>query len=106
MARYICKNLVAAGLCDEAELQVAYAIGVSRPLSIFVNTNGTGRLPDERIADIVAENFDLRPYAIINTLGLRAPIYFQTAAYGHFGKEGLPWERCDRAEELKKYLER
>ena len=106
MARYICKNLVAAGLCDEAELQVAYAIGVSRPLSIFVNTNGTGRLPDERIADIVAENFDLRPYAIINTLGLRAPIYFQTAAYGHFGKEGLPWERCDRAEELKKYLEK
>ena len=106
MARYICKNLVAAGLCDEVELQVAYAIGVSRPLSIFVDTFGTGRLPDGEIADIVAQNFDLRPHAIIKTLGLRAPIYLETAAYGHFGKAGLPWERCDRAEELKKYLKR
>ena len=106
MARYICKNLVAAGLCDEVELQVAYAIGVSRPLSIFVDTFGTGRLPDGEIADIVAQNFDLRPHAIIKTLGLSAPIYLETAAYGHFGKAGLPWERCDRAEELKKYLKR
>lgn len=104
MARYICKNLVAAGLCDEVELQVAYAIGVSRPLSVFIDTYGTGKLPDGDIADIVVKEFDLRPYAIIKALGLRAPIYSRTAAYGHFGKEGLPWEKCDRAEELKKYL--
>lgn len=104
MARYICKNLVAAGLCDEVELQVAYAIGVSRPLSVFIDTYGTGKLPDGDIADIVVKEFDLRPYAIIKALGLRAPIYSRTAAYGHFGKEDLPWEKCDRAEELKKYL--
>ena len=104
MARYICKNLVAAGLCDEVELQVAYAIGVSRPVSVFVNTYGTGKLSDGEIADIVVENFDLRPYSIIKTLGLRAPIYSRTAAYGHFGKDGLPWERCDMAEKLKNYL--
>lgn len=104
MARYICKNLVAAGLCDEVELQVAYAIGVSRPVSIFVNTYGTGKLDDGEIADIVVKNFDLRPYSIINTLGLRAPIYSRTAAYGHFGKDGLPWERCDMTEKLKAYL--
>ena len=104
MARYICKNLVAAGLCDEVELQVSYAIGVSRPVSVFIDTYGTGKLPDGDIADIVVDNFDLRPHAIIKTLGLRAPIYLQTAAYGHFGKPGLPWERCDRVEELKKYL--
>ena len=104
MARYICKNLVAAGLCDEVELQIAYAIGVSRPLSVFIDTYGTGKLPDGDIADIVVKEFDLRPYAIIKALGLRAPIYSRTAAYGHFGKEDLPWEKCDRAEELKKYL--
>ena len=104
MARYICKNLVAAGLCDEVELQVSYAIGVSRPVSVFIDTYGTGKLPDGDIADIVVDNFDLRPHAIIKTLGLRAPIYLQTAAYGHFGKPDLPWERCDRVEELKKYL--
>lgn len=104
MARYICKNLVAAGLCDEIELQVAYAIGVSRPVSVFVNTYGTGKLSDGEIADIVVENFDLRPYSIIKTLGLRAPIYSRTAAYGHFGKDDLPWERCDMAEKLKNYL--
>lgn len=106
MARYICKNLVAAGLCDEVELQVAYAIGVSHPVSVFVDTHGTGKLCDGEIADIVAKEFDLRPYAIIRTLGLRAPIYRRTAAYGHFGKAGLPWERCDRAHDLKKYLDR
>ena len=104
MSRYICKNLVAAGLCDRVELQVAYAIGVSRPVSVFVNTFGTGKLPDDKICDIVTETFDLRPYAIIKTLGLRAPIYSATSAYGHFGKAGLPWEKCDRADELKKYL--
>lgn len=104
MARYICKNVVASGLADEIELQVAYAIGVSRPVSVFVDTFGTGKLPDGEIADIIIKEFDLRPYAIINCLGLRAPIYRQTAAYGHFGKSGLSWERVDRAEQLKKYL--
>lgn len=104
MARYVCKNLVAAGLCDEVELQVAYAIGVARPVSVFVDTFGTGRLSDGEIADIVVKEFDLRPYSIIETLGLRAPIYFETAAYGHFGKAGLPWERLTKTEDLKKYL--
>lgn len=101
MARYICKNLVAAGLCDEVELQVAYAIGVSRPVSVFIDTYGTGKLSDGEIADIVVKEFDLRPYSIIKTLGLRAPIYLQTAAYGHFGKDNLPWESCNRSEQLK-----
>jgi S-adenosylmethionine synthetase len=104
MARYVCKNLVAAGLCDEVELQVAYAIGVARPVSVFVDTFGTGRLSDGEIADIVVKEFDLRPYSIIETLGLRAPIYFETAAYGHFGKAGLPWERLTKTKDLKKYL--
>jgi S-adenosylmethionine synthetase len=104
MARYICKNLVAAGLCDEAELQVAYAIGVSHPVSVFVDTFGTGKLDDGKIADIVVKEFDLRPYSIIKTLKLRAPIYLQTAAYGHFGKENLPWEKLDKVNDLKKYL--
>ena len=104
MARYICKNIVAAGLADEAELQIAYAIGVSRPVSVFVNTFGTGKLKDEIIADIICKEFDLRPYSIIKTLKLRAPIFSQTAAYGHFGKENLPWERCDRVDNLKKYI--
>ncbi len=104
MARYICKNLVAAGLADEVELQIAYAIGVSNPVSVFVDTYGTGKLSDSRIADIVVKEFDLRPYSVINRLGLRAPIYSQTAAYGHFGKSALPWEKTDCAEKLKKYL--
>jgi S-adenosylmethionine synthetase len=104
MARYICKNLVAAGLCDEVELQVAYAIGVSHPVSVFVDTYGTGKLSDGQIADIVVKTFDLRPYAIIKALNLRAPIYLQTAAYGHFGKDNLPWEQCDMVDELKKYI--
>ncbi|MGN0814681.1 MAG: methionine adenosyltransferase [Candidatus Coproplasma sp.] len=104
MARYICKNLVAAGLCEQVELQVAYAIGVSKPVSVFIDTYGTGKLSDGEIADIVVKEFDLRPYSIIKTLGLRAPVYLQTAAYGHFGKDGLPWEVCDRTDDLKKYL--
>ena len=104
MARYICKNIVAAGLADEVELQVAYAIGVAHPVSVFVNTYGTGKLSDGEIADIVVKEFDLRPYSIIQKLGLRAPVYSQTAAYGHFGKNGLAWERVDRANDLKKYL--
>lgn len=104
MARYICKNAVAAGLCEKIELQVAYAIGVSRPVSIFVNTFGTGKLSDGEISDILVKEFDMRPYAIINTLDLRKPVYSQTAAYGHFGKPYLAWERCDRIDDLKKYL--
>ncbi|MDE7439477.1 MAG: methionine adenosyltransferase [Clostridia bacterium] len=104
MARYICKNVVAAGLADEIELQVAYAIGVSRPVSVFVDTYGTGKLADDKIADIIIKEFDLRPYSIIKRLNLRAPIYKQTSAYGHFGKSGLSWERVDKADDLKKYL--
>lgn len=104
MARYICKNLVAAGLCDEVELQVAYAIGIARPVSVFIDTFGTGKLPDGDIADIVVKEFDLRPYSIIQTLNLKNAIYSQTSAYGHFGKSGLPWESLDRADDLKKYL--
>ena len=104
MSRYICKNLVAAGLCDEAELQVAYAIGVAQPVSVFVDTFGTGKLPDSEIADIIVKEFDLRPYSIIETLDLRKPVFLQTAAYGHFGKEVLSWERLTKANDLKKYL--
>lgn len=104
MARYICKNLVASGICDEVELQLAYAIGVAQPVSVFVDTFKTGKLSDGEIADIIVKEFDLRPYSIIQTLGLLAPVYSQTAAYGHFGKPGLSWERLDRAENLKKYL--
>ena len=104
MARDIGKSLVAAGLCDRVELQVAYAIGVSRPVSVFIDTFGTGKLADDKIADIVVKEFDLRPYSIIKTLNLRRPIYLETAAYGHFGKADLPWEKCDRVNDLKKYL--
>ncbi len=104
MARYICKNLVEAGLADEVQIQLAYAIGVSRPVSVFIDTYGTGKLPDGEIADIVIKEFDLRPYSIINNLKLRAPIYANTSAYGHFGKSGLPWEKTDKVENLKKYL--
>lgn len=106
MARYIAKNIVAAGLADRCEIQVAYAIGVAKPLSVFVNTYETGKIPEEKILELIDEYFDLRPTAIINKLDLRRPIYKQTAAYGHFGRDDvdLPWERTDMAEELKKYL--
>ena len=102
--RYAAKNAVAAGLADKMEIQVAYAIGVANPVSVFVDTFGTGKLPDDRLAEILKKEFDFRPYAIIRTLGLRAPVYAQTAAYGHFGREGFPWERTDRVDDLKKYL--
>lgn len=102
--RYIAKNVVAAGLADEVEIQVAYAIGVANPVSVFVDSFGTGKLPDDKLAEIIKKEFDLRPYAIIRKLGLRRPIYSETAAYGHFGRAGLPWETTDRAEDLKKYL--
>jgi S-adenosylmethionine synthetase len=102
-ARWAAKNVVAAGLAERCEIQVAYAIGVARPLSVNVETFGTGAIPDERIATLVSEHFDLRPGAIIRDLKLRRPIYRQTASYGHFGRDDLdlPWERTDRAEALR-----
>ncbi|MDD6844430.1 MAG: methionine adenosyltransferase [Clostridia bacterium] len=105
-ARYVAKNIVAAGLADRIEIQLSYAIGVARPTSIHVDTFGTGKLQDEEIAEIIGENFDLRPAGIIKMLDLRRPIYKQTAAYGHFGRLDLdlPWEKLDKAESLKKYL--
>ena len=105
-ARYVAKNLVAAGLCDRAEIQLSYAIGVASPTSVRIDTFGTGKLPDEKLADIITENFDLRPAGIIQMLDLRRPIYKATAAYGHFGRSDLdlPWEKTDKAETLKKYL--
>ncbi|MBQ8230032.1 MAG: methionine adenosyltransferase [Clostridia bacterium] len=102
--RYIAKNLVAAGLADELEIQVAYAIGVANPVSVFVDSHGTGKVGDERLAEIVKKEFDLRPYAIIRELDLRRPVFKKTAAYGHFGYKGFTWEQTDRAETLKKYL--
>lgn len=103
-ARWAAKNVVAAGLADRCEIQVAYAIGVARPLSVNVETFGTGRIPDEKIAELILEHFDLRPGAIIRDLNLRRPIYRQTAAYGHFGRDDLdlPWERTDKAEALRR----
>lgn len=105
-ARYVAKNIVAAGLAKKCEIQVSYAIGVAKPISIMVDTFGTGKLPDDQIVDIIRENFDLRPAAIIKTLDLRRPIYSQVAAYGHFGRNDLdlPWEKTDRVEDLAKYL--
>ena len=102
--RYIAKNLVAAGLADEVEIQVAYAIGVAKPVSVFVDSHGTGKVDDETLVDIVKKEFDLRPYAIIRSLELRNPVFKKTAAYGHFGYKGFSWERTDKAEALKKYL--
>ena len=105
-ARYVAKNIVAAGLADKCEIQLSYAIGVAKPTSIMVDTFGTGKVSDEKLVDIVRENFDLRPAGIIKMLDLRRPIYKQTAAYGHFGRNDLdlPWEKLDKAEDLKKYL--
>ncbi|MDU3010459.1 MAG: methionine adenosyltransferase [Peptoniphilus harei] len=105
-ARYIAKNLVAAGLADKVEIGLAYAIGIARPTSVYVETFGTGKLSHEEIEKIIMENFDMRPANIIRELDLLRPIYRQTASYGHFGRNDLdlPWEKTDRAEELKKYL--
>ena len=102
--RYIAKNLVAAGLAAELEIQVAYAIGVANPVSVFVDSHGTGKVDDEKLVEIVKKEFDLRPYAIIKTLDLRNPIFKKTAAYGHFGYKGFSWEQTDRVDALKKYL--
>ncbi len=102
--RYVAKNLVAAGLADELEIQVAYAIGVAKPVSVFVDSHGTGKLDDEKLTEIVAKEFDLRPSSIIRTLDLRKPVFKKTAAYGHFGYKGFSWEQLDRVDDLKKYL--
>lgn len=105
-ARYVAKNLVAAGLCHKAEVQLSYAIGVASPTSVRIDTFGTGVLPEEKLVDIIQDNFDLRPAGIIQMLDLRRPIYKQTAAYGHFGRNdlNLPWEKLDKVDDLKKYL--
>lgn len=105
-ARYVAKNIVAAGIAEKCEIQLSYAIGVAQPTSVMVDTFGTGKIADDKLVDIVRENFDLRPAGIIKMLDLRRPIYKQTAAYGHFGRNDLdlPWEKVDKVEELKKYL--
>ena len=105
-ARYVAKNIVAAGIAEKCEIQLSYAIGVAQPTSVMVDTFGTGKISDEKLVDIVRENFDLRPAGIIKMLDLRRPIYKQTAAYGHFGRNDLdlPWEEVDKVEMLKKYL--
>lgn len=105
-ARYVAKNIVAAGLADKCEIQLSYAIGVAHPTSIMVETFGTGKLSEEKLVEIIRENFDLRPAGIIRMLDLRRPIYKQTAAYGHFGRNDLdlPWEKLDKVDTLKKYL--
>ena len=105
-ARYVAKNIVAAGLADKCEIQLSYAIGVAQPTSVMVDTFGTGKIADEKLVGIIRENFDLRPAGIIKMLDLRRPIYKQTSAYGHFGRNdlNLPWEALDKVEDLKKYL--
>ena len=105
-ARYVAKNIVAAGLADRCEIQLSYAIGVARPTSVNINTFGTGKLSETKLVEIIRENFDLRPAGIIKMLDLRRPIYKQTAAYGHFGRNDLdlPWEKTDKVENLRKYL--
>ncbi|MCR5627454.1 MAG: methionine adenosyltransferase, partial [Lachnospiraceae bacterium] len=105
-ARYVAKNIVAAGLADQVEIQLSYAIGVANPTSVMVDTYGTGKVSNEKLGEIIRENFDLRPAGIIKMLDLRRPIYKQTAAYGHFGREDvdLPWEKLDKVDDLKKYI--
>jgi len=105
-ARHVAKNIVAAGLADKCEVELAYAIGVAKPVSIYVETFGTGKIAEDKIAELIEKNFDLRPAAIIKNLGLRAPIYKQTAAYGHFGRTDvdLPWEHLDMVETLKSQI--
>ncbi len=103
-ARYVCKNMVAAGAADKLELQVAYAIGRAHPVSVCVNSFGTGKKSDEVLLGIIEKVFDFRPHSIIHELGLSSPIYSASTNYGHFGKNGLPWEKTDKADEIKKYL--
>jgi len=104
MARYVAKNIVAADLAERCEVQLAYSIGVAEPVSVTVDTFGTGILSDEELVNIVRRIFDLRPSGIISTLGLKTPIYKALGAYGHFGRGGLPWEKTDKIEELKKEI--
>lgn len=104
MARYIAKNIVASGLADECQIQVAYAIGVAKPVSVMAKTFGTGKLTDGEIADVIVKEFDLRPAAIIKKLGLKKPVYAATSAYGHFGRKEFSWEQTDKVAALKKYL--
>ncbi|MGO0806145.1 methionine adenosyltransferase domain-containing protein, partial [Clostridioides difficile] len=103
-ARYVAKNIVAAGLADKCEIELAYAIGIARPLSIFIDTFGTGKVSEEKLVELVNKHFDLRPGAIIRDLDLRKPLYKKVAAYGHFGRTDidLPWERTDKVEQLRK----
>ncbi len=105
-ARWVAKNLVAAGVAEKVEIELAYAIGVAQPVSIAVDTFGTGKISDEKIVGIIEKEFDLRPTAIINALDLRKPIYKQTAAYGHFGRTDidLPWERLNKVDAIKEYI--
>ena len=104
--RYVAKNIVATGLAKKVQVVISYAIGVAQPTSVMVDTEGTGKVSDEKLVDIIRENFDLRPAGIIKMLNLRRPIYKQTASYGHFGRNDLdlPWEKLDKVEDLKKYL--
>ena len=106
MARYVAKNIVAAGLARRCQIELAYAIGVARPVSVLADTMGTGVMPDDKLSEIITANFDLRPSAIISKLGLLEPIYLQVASYGHFGRPDLdlPWERLDMAEKLREYM--
>ena len=106
MARYVAKNIVASGIADKCEVQISYAIGVAKPTSVYVDCFGTNKIPEDKIIEIVLENFDLRPRAIIESLNLRRPIYRKTAAYGHFGRndEDFTWEKTDKAELLRKYI--
>lgn len=104
MGRYIAKNIVAAGLADKCEVQISYAIGVAEPISVFVETFGTGKLSDAEISTLIPENFGLKPKQIIDHLNLKTPIYEETATYGHFGRSHFPWEKLDKVDDLKKYL--
>ncbi|MBA7545628.1 S-adenosylmethionine synthase [subsurface metagenome] len=105
MARYIAKNLVAAGLCKKCELQLAYAIGVAEPVSIAVSTFGTSRIAEEKLEKLIPRVFQLNPAGIIESLNLRRPIYQETAAYGHFGRDGFPWEKTDKVEAVKELID-
>jgi S-adenosylmethionine synthetase len=107
MARYIAKNIVAAGLADQCQVQISYAIGVAQPISVLINTFETGRISDSQILDLVLKNFDMRPRAIIDHLNLRRPIYKKTASFGHFGRDDadFPWEKCDKTTALCKALD-
>jgi S-adenosylmethionine synthetase len=100
-ARYVAKNIVAAGLAQKCEIQISYAIGVAKPVSLSINTFGTGTISEEKLISLVNSTFDLRPFGIIEMLNLKRPLYFKTAAYGHFGREEFPWEQIDKAEMLR-----